>query len=56
MAKSTSKNRKDGQPVGAATFVVDDRGGMEIRDGQQTIKLERADVRRLSEFLARTRP
>lgn len=37
--------------VGAATFSVDDTGHLRIRDGQQVIDLERADVRRLRAFL-----
>lgn len=41
--------------VGAARFVVDDRGGMSIEDGQQVIKLERDDVKRLTLFLDRTK-
>lgn len=49
------RKRKDGAPVGAAQFVIDDRGGMEIRDGQQSIELERADVQRLMLFLDRTK-
>lgn len=47
--------RKDGQPIGAASFVVDDAGGMEIRDGQQVVRLERQDVTRLTLFLDRTK-
>lgn len=51
----TKRTRADGQPVGAASFVIDDRGGMEIRDGQQSVRLERADVTRLTTFLDRTK-
>jgi hypothetical protein len=49
------RRRKDGEPIGAASFVIDDRGGMEIRDGQQSVRLERADVGRLTQFLERTK-
>lgn len=43
------------KPVGAATFVVNDRGAMEIRDGQQVINLERDDVKRLEAFLTHSK-
>lgn len=54
-AKHAKKLNGHAKPVGAATFVVDDRGAMHIRDGQQTIQLERADVQRLVVFLDRTK-
>lgn len=53
-AKGPKTRRADNQPHGAATFSIDDRGGMQIRDGQQTIQLERADVKRLGDFLKQT--
>lgn len=43
------------RPAGAATFIVDDCGRMEIRDGQQSIQLEADDVKRLTAFLDRTK-
>ena len=46
---------KPGKPVGAATFVVNDRGAMQIMDGQQVINLERDDVKRLELFLANSK-
>lgn len=49
------KRKADGQPIGAASFVIDDRGGMEIRDGQQAVRLERADVQRLDAFMEQTK-
>jgi hypothetical protein len=54
-AKPGRLRKSDHQPVGAASFVIDDRGGMEIRDGQQSVRLERADVGRLTLFLERTK-
>lgn len=51
MAKRKPKKPAVRKPVGAATYVIDDRGGMQIADGQQTIKIEREDVRRLVSFL-----
>jgi hypothetical protein len=54
-ARPAPGRRRDGLPIGAASFVIDDRGGMEIRDGQQSIQLELADVQRLTEFLERTK-
>lgn len=52
--RAKAARRRDGQPVGAASFVIDYGGGMEIRDGQQSIRLERDDVKRLGAFLERT--
>lgn len=45
------KRKGDRAPIGAAGFVIDDRGGMEIRDGQQNIRLEPDDVERLGAFM-----
>lgn len=41
--------------VGEASFSVSDAGAMLIRDGQQEIQLERADVQRLAKFLENTK-
>lgn len=52
MAKSKEKsNPAPKRAVGEASYVIDDRGRMQIADGQQVIKIERADVKRLKEFL-----
>lgn len=40
-AKKKSQIKRVRKPVGAATYVIDDRGGMQIADGQQVIKIER---------------
>ncbi len=53
-ARKPAARPADRQP-GDARFVVDDRGGMSIQDGQQEIKLERRDVERLAQFLERTK-
>lgn len=58
-AKKTNgvRARAIGRPAkheGQASFVIDDRGSMQIRDGQQQIQLERNDVMRLTVFLERT--
>jgi hypothetical protein len=54
-ARPAPGRRRDGLPIGSASFVIDDRGGMEIRDGQQSIQLEASDVERLTVFLERTK-
>ena len=51
---STYRKRKDGQPIGAASFVINDTGHLSILDGQQVINLEKDDVTRLAAFLERT--
>lgn len=51
MAKSKPSKKPVRKAVGEATYTIDDRGGMLIADGQQTIKIERDDVRRLKLFL-----
>lgn len=53
VAAPKGKKRRDA--IGAARFQIDDRGGMSIEDGQQVIKIERDDVKRLEEFLAHTK-
>lgn len=47
-ARKSSPNER--QP-GDAEFLLSDRGGMRILDGQQEIKLETRDVERLRTFL-----